>query len=89
MEEEEEEIDVSQAAARADNIENGTVTIPAVSEAQEIPTDRTSLIKRDLSKASVRRRPRRTSSAVGEPHGDATVTQAVLMVRSPNIIVRR
>ncbi|GJJ08351.1 hypothetical protein Clacol_002562 [Clathrus columnatus] len=83
LEEEDEETMEPQATARTNNIEHGTVTFenaPTTSETQGVVTEESPLIKRDVSKGSTRRRPRRMSSAVGEPHGDASVTQAVLML---------
>lgn len=78
----EEETEDDQAPATAHDVEDGIVgseNAPSTSVTGAI-TERTPLIKRDASKTSLRRKPRRMSSAAGEPHGDATVTQAVLMV---------
>lgn len=48
---------------------------------QELATEQSPLLKRARSRSISRRRhSRKHSSTAGERHGDATVTQAVLMV---------
>ncbi|KAF8591215.1 hypothetical protein K439DRAFT_1327850 [Ramaria rubella] len=92
--EEEDEGDIAEearAALRTNTLENGLVRPSAVDNSQsptlvngvnvEDTTEQSLLLKRThVRSASRRRTSRRLSSAAGEPHGDATVTQAVMML---------
>ncbi|KAF8525908.1 transmembrane amino acid transporter protein-domain-containing protein [Hysterangium stoloniferum] len=88
-EEEEEELDEGdQAILRANTLENGLTLPTEIAFSAPIPTEslavdfmeQTPLLKRAGSRSLSRRRSRRLSSAHGEQHGDATETQAVLML---------
>ena len=62
-------VDFSQSPTLVDNLY------------QPLVTEQSPLLKHPRARStSQRRTPRRLSSAAGEQHGDATVTQAVLMV---------
>ncbi|KAF8519583.1 transmembrane amino acid transporter protein-domain-containing protein [Gautieria morchelliformis] len=90
-EEEEEEDEVDEAMLRANTLENGHPQSHAVgfsqsttlvdAHVQPLATEQSPLLKHARGRSTSRRRhSRRLSCAAGEQHGDATVTQAVLML---------